>query len=59
MDTLTADEILQSPYVLVGTVNQIVEDLLARRERWGFSSYVIFEHYVDAFAPVLARVVTS
>jgi probable F420-dependent oxidoreductase len=56
---LTADEILQSPYVLIGTVNQIVEDLLARRERWGFSSYVIFEHYVDAFAPILARVVTS
>jgi probable F420-dependent oxidoreductase len=56
---LTADEILQSPYVLIGTVNQIVEDLLARRERWGFSSYVIFEHYADAFAPVLARVVTS
>jgi probable F420-dependent oxidoreductase len=53
---LTPDEFLQSPYVLIGTVNQIVEDLLARRQRWGFSSYVIFESYMDAFAPVLARV---
>jgi probable F420-dependent oxidoreductase len=53
---LTADEFLQSPYVLIGTVDQIVEDLLARRQRWGFSSYVIHEPYIDALAPVLARV---
>jgi probable F420-dependent oxidoreductase len=54
---LTANEFLQSPYVLIGTVDQIVEDLLARRERWGFSSYVIQEPYVDALTPILARVV--
>src|SRR5947209_324108 len=28
---LTADEILQSPYVLIGTVNEITQDLQARR----------------------------
>src|SRR4051794_2845828 len=32
---LTPDEILQSPYVLVGTVEQMIEDLQARRRRWG------------------------
>jgi probable F420-dependent oxidoreductase len=53
---LTADEFLQTPYLLIGTVEQMVEDLLARRKRWGFSSYVIREDYIDAFAPVLARV---
>ena len=52
---LTPDEILQSPYVLVGTIDQIVEDLQARRERWGISYYVIFEPYMDVFAPVVAR----
>jgi probable F420-dependent oxidoreductase len=52
---LTPDEILQSPYVLVGTIDQIVEDLQARRERWGISYYVIFEPYLDVFAPVVAR----
>jgi probable F420-dependent oxidoreductase len=52
---LTPDEILQSPYVLIGTVDQMVEDLQARRERWGISYYVIFEPYLDAFAPVVAR----
>ncbi len=54
---LTADEFLQSPFVLIGTADQIVEDLHARRERWGFSSYVMFDAYMDAFAPILARIV--
>lgn len=33
----------------------MVEDLLVRRERWGFSYYVIFERDIDTFAPVVAR----
>jgi probable F420-dependent oxidoreductase len=48
-------DILQSPYVLLGTVEQIVAELQMRRERWGFSYYVIFERDMDAFAPVVAR----
>ena len=52
---LSPEEILQSPYVLIGTVDQMVEDLQVRRERWGISYYVIFEPYMDAFAPVVAR----
>jgi hypothetical protein len=52
---LSPEEILQSPYVLIGTVDQLVEALQARRERWGISYYVIFEPYIDAFAPVVAR----
>jgi hypothetical protein len=52
---LTADEILRSPYVLIGTVDQMVEDLQARRDRWGISYYVVHEPYLDAFAPVVAR----
>jgi len=34
--------------VLIGTVDKLIEDLHARRERWGISYYVIF-------APVVAR----
>lgn len=52
---LSADELLASPYVLIGTINEIVEDLQARRERWGISYYVVQELYLDAFAPVVAR----
>jgi probable F420-dependent oxidoreductase len=52
---LSIDEILQSPYVLIRTVDELVEDLTRRRERWDISYYVVFEPYVDAFAPVVAR----
>jgi len=52
---LRPEEILQCPYVLIGTVDQIVEALQAHREHWSISYYVIFEPYVDAFAPVVAR----
>jgi probable F420-dependent oxidoreductase len=52
---LSPDEILESPYVLVGTVDQIVEDLRMRRERWGMSYFTIFEPHVTAFAPVVAQ----
>ena len=52
---LNADEFLQSPYVLIGTISKMVEDLQARRQRWGISYYVVHEPYLDAFAPVVAR----
>jgi len=52
---LSVEEILQSPYALVGTVDQLVEDLQARRMRWGLSYFVTHEPYVDALAPVVAR----
>jgi probable F420-dependent oxidoreductase len=52
---LDADEILQSPYVLIGTVDQLIEDLQARRERWGISYCIVHEPYMDVFAPVIAR----
>lgn len=52
---LRADEFLQSPYVLIGTIDQMVTDLQARRQRWDISYYVIHEPYLDAFAPVVAR----
>jgi alkanesulfonate monooxygenase SsuD/methylene tetrahydromethanopterin reductase-like flavin-dependent oxidoreductase (luciferase family) len=52
---LTPDEILQSPFVLIGTVEQMVDDLQARRRRWDISSYVIFERDLDEFSPVVGR----
>ena len=32
------------------TVDEIIEDIQARQERWGVFFYTIFEPYVDAFA---------
>ncbi len=41
------------PYVLIGTVDEIVAKLHACRERWGISYYVV--RALDEFAPVLDR----
>jgi probable F420-dependent oxidoreductase len=48
-------ELLASPYVLIGTVDEMVEDLRARRERWGISYYMTHEPFMEALAPVVAR----
>ncbi len=56
---LTVAEILESPYLLLGTVDEMAEQLRARRERFGFSYYVVFEAAVDALAPVVARLAGS
>jgi probable F420-dependent oxidoreductase len=52
---LTADDLLASPYVLIGTVDQMVDDLRARRERWGISYVMTHEAFMDALAPVVER----
>jgi probable F420-dependent oxidoreductase len=46
---------LDSPAMLVGTVDQMVEDLEARRQRWRMSYFVVPEEFVDVIAPVVAR----
>ena len=52
---VTAEEILDSPVVLIGSVDEIVETLQERRERYGFSYIVVLEPVVEAFAPVVER----
>lgn len=45
----------QSPYALVGPPSKLIEDLLARRERWGFSYVIVGQSEIEAFAPVVAE----
>ena len=52
---LSADGFLQIPYVLVGTVDQMIEDLRARRERWVSSYITIRQPHESAFAPIVAQ----
>ncbi len=52
---LTADQVLASPYFLVGSASSIAEDLLALRERHGISYFTFFPADVQSFAPVLAQ----
>ena len=46
--------IAESPFALVGPTDKIVDDLQARRERWGFSYVIVGQNDVESFAPVVA-----
>jgi probable F420-dependent oxidoreductase len=52
---LTPADVIGTPFILVGSVDEIVDELVERRERLGFSYYTVFEHGRDAFAPGVAR----
>jgi probable F420-dependent oxidoreductase len=52
---LSVEEILDAPYVLIGTVDEMVEALHARRDRWGISYFVTFEPYLETLASIVAR----
>jgi probable F420-dependent oxidoreductase len=51
---LTPEEVSETPLALVGTVAEICETLLARREEYGFSYWVVHEENIGDFAPVVA-----
>ena len=50
-----ADQLVDSPVALLGSVDAVAETLVRRRERLGFSYPVIGASAMDAFAPVVAR----
>ena len=52
---LDPEEAKGSPHALCGTVEQIVEDLLVRRERFGISNIGLSASAIDELAPVIAR----
>lgn len=43
------------PHAAVGSVDAICEELLRRRERYGFSYITVGDAHIDAFAPVVER----
>ena len=56
---LTPAQILESPFVLLGTVDEIADTLRRRRERWSIAYYVVMEPALAVFAPVVARLAGS
>ena len=51
-----AEEALEIPLVLVGTIDQMCETLQERRERYGFSYWVVSgDSGMEPFAPVVER----
>jgi probable F420-dependent oxidoreductase len=52
---LTAEEGLEVPLAFVGTVDQICEDMISRRERWGISYYTLSEGLMENFGPIIEK----
>jgi probable F420-dependent oxidoreductase len=50
----SAEEVLATPSVVVGTVAGICDTLIERRDRWGFSYYVFQADSAVTMAPVVA-----
>jgi probable F420-dependent oxidoreductase len=48
-------DVLEMPHFLIGTLEQIEEDLKARRERYGFSDVIVPGDAADSLAPIVER----
>jgi probable F420-dependent oxidoreductase len=49
----SADDLLEIPFMWIGTPDQIVAQVLASERRWGINRYVIRDTAIDAVGPVL------
>jgi probable F420-dependent oxidoreductase len=52
---VTAQQVLDAPFFLMGTIDEIIEDVLRRREQYGISYLSIFEPDREIFAPIVSR----
>ena len=50
-----ANELLETPFALIGTVDEIAGQLRQRREELGFSFITVHEPYMTTFGPVIER----
>jgi probable F420-dependent oxidoreductase len=53
--SIATEQVLEMPSVLIGSVEQMVERLYQRRERYGFSYYIVTDQSMHALAPVVAQ----
>jgi hypothetical protein len=56
---LTVDEARATPHALIGSVDEICDQLVERRERWGLNRIGLSQDQLDAFAPIVARLAGS
>jgi hypothetical protein len=53
---MSVDELLDTPFVLIGTVKEMAEQIIRNRERFGFTCYTVHGPFMETFAPVVERV---
>jgi len=55
VDLLTEDDVLDSPHMAIGTVQQIVEQFEIARERWGFAYQEVSSTDAESVEPIMQR----
>jgi probable F420-dependent oxidoreductase len=58
-NTIRPENVLEMPSIFIGSVEQISEQMDERRERFGFSYYIVSDADVETFAPIVARLAGS
>jgi probable F420-dependent oxidoreductase len=56
---MSPEDILATPFLLIGTVDEIAARVTANRERYGFTYFTVHGPYAEEFAPVIERVRAS
>jgi probable F420-dependent oxidoreductase len=54
-DGFSSEQVLEMPSVFIGSADHIAEEMQARREKYGFSYFVLFDHTMEKAAPIVAR----
>jgi probable F420-dependent oxidoreductase len=52
---LTVEEMLDTPFLLIGTADEMAEQVVRNRDRYGFTYLTVHDPYLEAFAPVIDR----
>ena len=52
---MSAERVLEIPSIFIGSVDQIVDQMQVRRERYGISYYVVTDRSMEMVAPIVAR----
>jgi len=52
---ISVEQVLEMPSIFIGSVDQIVDQVGARRERYGVSYYVVLDTAMEKVAPIVAR----
>jgi probable F420-dependent oxidoreductase len=53
--TVLPEDVLEMPSIYIGSVEQITEQIEQRRERYGFSYYIVSDAAMETCAPIVAR----
>ena len=56
---LSADRVLAMPSIFIGSVDQIIDEMQVRRERYGISYHVVSDSSMEMVAPIVAALTSA